>query len=187
MTGTNSTIIYVLIAIVVIAIVIAIVGAVRRAQTDRLRRRFGPEYDRLANARGDRAAAERELSEREARVKTLPIKDLSPEARERYVDEWRQVQARFVDEPGEALLQADVLLTSVMRDRGYPIENFEQRAADLSPDYANVVQEYRTAHDVSTAARNDSAGADTEGQRQAMIHYRAVFDELVGAPERAVP
>lgn len=182
MTGTNSIILYVLIAIVAIAIVVAIAGAVRRARTDRLRRRFGPEYDRLAGARGDRAATERELAKREARIKTLPLKDLAPEARQRYLDEWQGVQSRFVDEPHEALLQADVLVTGVMRDLGYPIGSFEQRAADLSPDYAGAVQEYRTAHDVSTGAGWES---DTEGQRQAMVHYRSVFNELIGSEQRA--
>ena len=128
---------------------------------------------------------ELELAEREARVKKFRLQELPAGARERYTDEWRQVQERFVDHPKEALAQADSLLTNVMRDRGYPMADFDQRAADLSADHGTVVQNYRTAHDISL--RSEQGAASTEDLRQAMLHYRALFTELVGADERGTP
>ena len=182
MTATNPTIYYVIGAIVLILIIIAAVAFARRAQSARLQRRFGPEYDRVAREHGNRAAAERELAQREERVKKFKLAELPPGARERYCDEWRQVQAKFVDEPVASIRQADSLIANVMRDRGYPPADFEQRAADLSADHARALQDYRTAHDISVAAA--SGGANTEDLRQAMVHYRTLFDDLVGTPER---
>jgi hypothetical protein len=182
MTNTNPAVYYVIGIVVLIVIVLAIVAAMRRARSVGLHRRFGPEYDRLAKESGDRAAAERELARREDRVKKFHLEELPAGAKDRYIEEWRAVQSRFVDEPREALAQADTLITNAMRDRGYPIVNFEQRAADLSANHAGVVQEYRTAHDI--AQRSEAGQTDTEDLRQAMVHYRALFTELVGADER---
>lgn len=183
MTATSSTIYYVVGASVLIVVVIAAIAIARRAQSARLHRRFGSEYDRVARVRGDRGAAERELARREERVKKFRLQDLPAGARDRYAEEWRQTQARFVDEPAAALAQADALIANVMRDRGYPVTDFEQRAADLSPDHARVLEDYRIAHDIS--ARSDKGNADTEELRQAMVHYRRLFDDLLGVTERA--
>lgn len=182
MTVTNPTIYYAIGAIVLILIVVAAVAIARRAQSARLQRRFGPEYDRVEHERGDRAQAERELARREERVKRFKLADLPPGARERYLDEWRQVQATFVDEPAASIRRADALIANVMRDRGYPPADFDQRAADLSTDHARTLQDYRTAHDISVRAQNGNA--NTEELRQAMVHYRTLFDDLVGTPER---
>lgn len=183
MTTTSPMIYYAIGAVIVIAIVIVVaIVATRGARSARLQRRFGPEYERVARERGDRAQAERELTTREDRVKKFHLEELPVGARDRYMEEWRTVQARFVDEPQGAISQADALITNVMRDRGYPVANFEQRASDLSPDHANVIQNYRTAHDISV--RGESGNADTEDLRQAMVHYRSLFSELVGADER---
>ncbi len=183
MTTTSPMIYYVIgaVILVVVVIVVAIV-ATRRARSVRLQRRFGPEYRRVSHQSGDRAQTEHELAKREERVKKFHLEELPVGARDRYVEEWRTVQARFVDQPRDAITQADALIVNVMRDRGYPVADFEQRASDLSPDYATVVQDYRTAHDISV--RNRSGEADTEDLRQAMVHYRSLFSELVGADER---
>jgi hypothetical protein len=183
MNTAGPTIYYVIGAIVLIVIVIAAIVVARRARSERLRRRFGPEYERVTRTQGDRAEAERELARREERVKKFHLQDLPPGARERYAEEWRAVQARFVDRPKEALSEADALITNVMRDRGYPMADFEQRAADLSPDHAGVVGDYRTAHDISL--RSERGEAQTEDLRQAMLHYRTLFEELVENRERA--
>jgi hypothetical protein len=182
MTPTSPTLYYLLSAIVVIAIVVAAMVASRRVRSARLQRRFGPEYERVARERGDRTQAERELARREDRVKKLHLEELPAGARGRYTDEWRKVQERFVDQPNDALVEADTLVTNVMRDRGYPIVNFEQRAADLSPDHARVIQDYRIAHDISLRSKNRAAA--TEDLRQAMLHYRNIFNDLVGNDER---
>ncbi|MBV9333184.1 MAG: hypothetical protein JO146_04185 [Candidatus Eremiobacteraeota bacterium] len=184
MSTTDPTLYYVIGAIVVIAIVIVVaIMVARRAQSERLRRRFGPEYERVARARGDRAEAERELARREERVKKFRLQELPPGARERYAEEWRAVQARFVDQPKEALAEADALISNVMRDRGYPLADFEQRAADLSTDHAGVLDDYRIAHAISL--RSERGDAQTEDLRQAMLHYRTLFEELVENRERA--
>ncbi|MFN2450408.1 MAG: hypothetical protein ABR508_11585 [Candidatus Baltobacteraceae bacterium] len=182
MQTTTPALYYIIGAIVVIAIVLAIVAASRRAASARLQRRFGPEYERTLNDRGDRTAAERELAARESRVKRFHIEELPAGARDRYTEEWRTVQTRFVDEPKTAITQADRLVSSVMRDRGYPVESFEQQAADISPDHPRVVQNYRTAHEI--AARSERGEVSTEDLRQAMVHYRALFTDLVGTDER---
>ncbi len=180
MTTISPTAYYLLgIVIIIVAVLIAI-AIVRRARSARLQRRFGPEYDRLARERGDRTEVERELALREERVKKFRLAELPPGARERYAKEWRQVQARFVDQPVAALADADALILSVMRDRGYPAADFEQRTADLSADHARSLQDYRTANQISTNAGE----ADTEDLRQAMVHYRRLFDDLVGTKER---
>jgi FtsZ-interacting cell division protein ZipA len=181
MQATNPTIYYVIGAIVVVAIIVVAFLLSGRARSRRLQQRFGPEYDRAVSARGDRTAAERELQAREQRVRRMHIEELPAGARERYTEEWRTVQTRFVDEPSTALQQADALVTDVMRDRGYPMDGFEQAAADISPDHPQVVENYRIAHDI--AARTTRGEASTEDQRQAMVHYRTLFNDLLGTSD----
>ena len=149
----------------------------RRRRTEELRTRFGPEYDRAISERGGRASAEAELEAREKRRSELEIRPLTSEARERYREAWRKVQERFVDEPGDAVGEADHLVTDVMRDRGYPMDDFEQRAADVSVDHPDVVENYRAAHRISEAS--ERGDATTEDLRQAMRHYRALFEDLL--------
>ena len=156
-----------------------------RERTSRLRERFGPEYNRVASRTDSKREAEKELESRESRREQLEIKPLPETSRVRYVEEWRSVQAEFVDEPGRAVARADSLLQKVMEERGYPVGKFEQRAADLSVDHPKVVENYREGHRLAT--RSADGAAETEDLRQAMRHYRALFDELgEPAPERQV-
>lgn len=171
---------WIVVAIVVAAIII-IGGLVwsRRRRSEHLRDRFGPEYDRAVEAKGDRAKAEADLAQREKRVEKLNIRPLEPNERRDFIDRWSQVQARFVDDPPRAVAFADALLGDVMKARGYPVSDFEQRAGDISVDHPVVVEHYHKAHDI--ALRHQNGKASTEDLRQAMIHYRALFDNLVGA------
>lgn len=178
MTGTTPILYYIIAAIVVIAIVIVATMATKRARSARLQRRFGPEYERTLRSSGDRAQTERELAAREERVKRFHIEELPAGARDRYMEEWRTVQTRFVDQPQAAVTEADHLVENVMRDRGYPLDEFEQRVADLSPDHPVVVQNYRAAHAI--ASRSERGEASTEDLRQAMVHYRTLFTDLLG-------
>ena len=178
----NSTTLYIIVALVALIIIVALVFAARRAKSARLEKRFGPEYHRTIRETGDRAAAERQLEQREARVRKFHIAELPAGARERYAEEWRTVQSRFVDRPEGALGDADRLVTNVMRDRGYPIGEFDQRVADISADHPNVTQHYRAAHDI--AVRTERGEVSTEDLRQAMVHYRALFNDLLGTTER---
>jgi hypothetical protein len=175
-----------IIIIVIIAAVIVLAAlylAMRSRRTERLHDRFGPEYDRTVDEAGGRRAAESELVAREKRREELDIKDLSPAARDRYAQQWQDVQARFVDDPSGAVSQGDALVTAVMRDRGYPIEDFDQRLADISVDHADVADNYRAARDI---ARSSSEGtASTEDLRQGMVHYRTLFEDLLGTPAAA--
>jgi hypothetical protein len=165
--------------IVVLVVVLALVGALITAKQRRrnLQERFGPEYDRSVTKVGDRREAERDLREKAARRDELDIRPLGVEARTRYADEWSLVQARFVDQPREAVDQADSLLASVMRERGYPIEDFESRSDMAAVDHPDVVEHYRAAHQIHAA--NRTGDADTEQLRAAVVHYRALFDALL--------
>jgi hypothetical protein len=176
------------ILIVAVAALCLIVWAYLREQRSRsLRRQFGPEYDHVTHERG-RSRAERELVHRVERVERLAIKPLSLEQRQRYSERWKQEQARFVDEPKVAVDDADQLVQDVMRERGYPVGEFDQRVADISVDHPRVVENYRAAH--SIAQRERRGEASTEDLRQAMIHYRDLFIDLLeeslpkGAPGR---
>jgi FtsZ-interacting cell division protein ZipA len=171
-TGLLVVILIVLVLLVVLALV-----AGRQRRSRRLRERFGPEYDRTVAEAGDRKEAESRLEERTARRQRLDIVPLDPADRTRYVEAWRLTQARFVDEPAEATREADRLITAVMRDRGYPIDDFEQRAADVSVDHPQVVDDYRAAQAI--AAANERSEASTEDLRQALVHYRSLFEELL--------
>jgi hypothetical protein len=166
-------------AIVVIAAVAIIVtrSANSRKRTERLKERFGPEYERTVGEAGEQSGAEDELAARERKRDKLDIIPLSPGAREKYADSWRTVQTAFVDNPSSAVGDADRLVTQVMRDRGYPIDDFDQRAADISVDHPKVVENYRTAHSIYLLQEEGDVG--TEDQREAFVHYRALFEKLL--------
>jgi hypothetical protein len=168
-------------ALAVLAIAALVVWATQRRRSAELRQRFGPEYERTVQAARDRIQAEKELRAREERVDALEIRPLEPAARDRYAERWREVQAMFVDDPGSAVDQADTLIGEVMRARGYPVGDFEQRAADISVNHPQVVDHYRTAH--SIAVRRSSGDGATEQLRQAFVHYRALFAELLETPD----
>lgn len=169
------------IAIIVVVAVLAIGSAVwiflQKRRTERLRSRFGPEYDRLAQSEGDTRRAEKVLAQREKRVSELEIVPLSPQDRDRFNRAWQNEQARFVDDPRAAVANADRLVKDVMIARGYPMGDFEQRAQDISVDHAGVVENYRIAHDIATQDSKDKA--TTEALRKALLHYRMLFDELL--------
>ena len=169
-----DTWVWIVLAVVVIAAVaFAAAAAARKRRTEQLREGFGPEYDHVVEETGDQREAERELVERRKRHDELEIVSLSDGVRERYSAEWRQVQARFVDEPEAAVREADELVQRVMSDRGYPVaDDFERRAADVSVDYPDVVENFREGHRL--AGEND-----TESLRQAMVHFRSLFAELL--------
>ena len=164
-------------ALVVLGAVALAATRARRSRT--LRERFGPEYNRAVNSTADKREAESELAARAERRDNLDIRPLSPEARERYLDEWQQVQARFVDDPQGAVHDADKLIQSAMAERGYPVDDFEQRAADVSVDHPRVVENYREGHRLTVS------DGSTEDLRLAMRHYRALFTELVDEPADA--
>ena len=162
--------------LVIVVIAIAAVLLLKRRRTDQLRTQFGPEYKRAVEDTGDARKAELELLDRQKRVKSFSIKPLLPGDRERFASSWQRVQAEFVDNPKGSITHADALLKDVMAARGYPVTDFDQRSADLSVDHPEVAQNYRAAHDI--AMRHERGEASTEDLRQAMIHYRALFEEL---------
>jgi hypothetical protein len=167
----------ILLVVVLVALALWIVLG-RRRRSGQLRERFGPEYDRLvADRDGDRKRVEAELDERSKRRAQFDIKELPAADRDRYAEAWRRAQLRFIDEPEVAIVEADRLVVVVMRARGYPVEDFEQRAADLSVDHPAVVQNYRAGHEI--ADRHNAGQASTEDLRQAMVHYRALFEALL--------
>jgi hypothetical protein len=162
-------------AVVVLALVLW--SALRARRTRSLQEGFGPEYDRTVAEAPSKREAESELTERQKRREELDIRPLDPAARDGYAKEWQETQARFVDDPGGAIGDADVLIQRVMRERGYPVEDFEQRATDVSVDHPEVVNNYRAAHAISIAHERERAS--TEDLRVAMVHYRSLFDELL--------
>jgi FtsZ-interacting cell division protein ZipA len=169
----------VIVAIVLIALVVGALVLARQRRSQQLQEGFGPEYERTVSERGDRKQAETELIERRKRHDSFEIRELDPAARDRYADRWRSAQRRFVDQPGPAVGEADALVMEVMRDRGYPVaDEFEQRAADVSVDHPQVVEHYRAAHEIS--GRATAGEASTEDLRQAMVHFRGLFVELLG-------
>ena len=170
-------------AIVIVGIVAVLVS--RRRRSEHLKEHFGPEYHRAVEKAGSPSKAEAELAEREKRVEKLNIRPLSPAEREDFSRRWTEVQARFVEDPPRAVAFADALLGEVMKTRGYPVSDFDHRAGDISVEHPRVVDHYRTAHDI--ALRHERGEAGTEDLRQAMIHYRALFEELAGAGEQATP
>ena len=171
-----------LIAGVVLIVLILVAGVAlyvrkQRTITAGLRERFGPEYDRVVLEHGSEHKAEARLVDRETRVESLKIRDLGITERERFLEEWRSVQSRFVDHPKSAVTEADELVSSLMLARGYPVADFDQRAADISVNHPRLVEYYRSAHGI--AVRLGSEEASTEELRTAMIQYRTLFDELV--------
>jgi len=178
---------------IVLVLALAVLGVVvwslaRRRRSTELRTHFGPEYDRTVQQHGSAHRAERDLSDRERRVKRLAIHPLPPTERSRYAERWKLEQARFVDQPQAAVGEADHLVEEVMKARGYPVDDFDQRVADVSVDHPSVVQNYRAAHEI--ALRQQRGSASTEDLRKAMIYYRGLFEELLedrlpqGAPAR---
>jgi len=173
--------------IAIIAVLAAIVVGLgvwiymQRRQSTELRSSFGPEYDRALREHGDRTKAEAELKARKERVSHLHIVPLPPADAARFSDEWRAVQARFVDNPQAAVSDADRLVNDLMQTRGYPVGDFEVRAADISVDHPRVLENYRAAHNI--ALENQRGTANTEDLRRALVHYRALFDELLEVRE----
>jgi hypothetical protein len=179
-----ETWVWIVIAIVAVVVIAAVViGGARARRRKQLQEGFGPEYDRTVAEAPTRREAEAELLERRKRHDELELRPLEATARERYLREWEAAQARFVDDPAGAIGDADGLVQQAMADRGYPVEDFDQRAADLSVDHAELVENYRAAHAISRA--NVHGEAETEDLRQAMVHYRLLFQELVESGERA--
>lgn len=168
----------VVVVIVLLAVVVA-ASMMRQKRSERLKDQFGPEYEHTVEKAGGQRAAERELLARERKHNKLDIKELAPESRVRYVEAWGVTQAGFVDDPSKSVGDADRLVTEVMRERGYPVDDFEQRAADVSVDHPKVVEHYRAAHILHLAQEQGEIG--TEAQREALVHYRALFERLVGA------
>jgi hypothetical protein len=170
--------VWVLIVIVAVVVVAGIVAAALKSRRTRsLQGRFGPEYDRVAADAPSRREAESELRAREKHHDELDIKPLDPRDRDRFRARWQDVQAEFVDDPEASVGQADMLIQEVMRTRGYPVDDFETRSADLSVDHPEVVENYRAARGIAVA--NERGKATTEDLRHAVQHYRALFDVLV--------
>jgi hypothetical protein len=178
----NST--YILIAVVVIVVIMGLIMApifARRKRSERLHDQFGSEYEHTVQTLGDENKAETELDERKKRVGALDIRPLSGHERERYLADWAETQSKFVDQPGQAIVNADRLIMEVMQVRAYPLSDFEQRAADVSVSYPALVSNYRAAREI--ALKNEKHQATTEELRQAMIYYRSLFKELLEIEE----
>ncbi|MGG2459309.1 hypothetical protein ACO0M4_05705 [Streptomyces sp. RGM 3693] len=173
---STGTLLAVIIPVVVVVALLA-VGAALMSRRRRLRERFGPEYERTVEDADSRMAAERELSARAKRHDALDIKPLSNEVRQRYSRDWTSVQDEFVDQPEDAVHDADRLVTSLMHERGYPTEGYEQRLKDLSVEHGRTLGHYRAAHEVDSLSSRHRA--TTEQLRGAMVHYRALFEELL--------
>lgn len=173
----NTTLVVVLIIVAVGIIVAGAVVLMKARRTQRLRERFGPEYNRVVETTGSRKYAEAGLEKLEKRVESYHIRSLTAAERSDYIQQWRQIQAQFVDDPRTALAEADSLIQAIMSARGYPMADFERRAADISVDHPLVVEEYRAGHAI--AARQARGLTSTEDLRMGMIHYRALFEDLV--------
>ena len=174
----QNRMIVVLVLVIAVIVVLAIAwAAMRRRRSAQLRERFGPEYDRVLQKEGDARKAEGVLEFREKHRQKFKIRPLTAADRSSFAIRWNEVQARFVDDPRGAVTVADSLVTDVMQARGYPIGEFEQRAADISVDHPVVVENYRAAHEI--AMRHSSGRASTEDLRQAMVYYRLLFQELL--------
>jgi hypothetical protein len=171
-TGLLVVIVIVVVALLAVAFLLG-----QRRRTQGLRERFGPEYQRTVARTGDRRAGEARLAERERRRGEFEVVELEPAARDRYAEAWRATQGKFVDDPVAATREADELVSDVMRDRGYPVDDFERGADDVSVDHPRVAENYRAAHAVSLA--NERGLANTDDLRQAFVHYRSLFEELL--------
>jgi hypothetical protein len=178
--------VWIVIGAIIVVLVVAVVAAyvLRQQRRRELRETFGAEYELAVAREGDVRRGESDLIARRKRRDKLDIRPLSPSSRDEYSRTWEQTQARFVDDPADALRQADTLIIAVMRERGYPMDDFEQRADDISVDHPDVVQHYRSAHDISTRVddhRDESTetSVSTEDMRQGFVHYRALFQQLL--------
>jgi len=176
-------------AIVVAVVVIVVIAALlvwyftrQQRHREELRQQFGPEYEHAVDTYGDRGRAEQALAQRTERVAALHIHPLTGDESARFGDAWRQVQTDFVDDPENAIRRADSRCSEVMQARGYPKGDFEQRAADISVDHAEVVEHYRAAH--ALAQKAERGDASTEDLRQAMVHYRTLFEDLIQVETR---
>ncbi len=179
-----STAIWVIVAVVVVVAAFAIFWYMQqKRKSDALRGQFGSEYERAVQSSDSRRAAETELERRQERVNQLDIRLLSPDDRGRFANSWQLVQTQFVDDPAGAVADADSLIGDVMLKRGYPVGDFEQRAADISVDHPDVVSNYREAHRL--AQMSERGEASTEDLRKAMVHYRSLFNDLLGEQEYA--
>lgn len=175
----NTTLVILVVVLLLIVLGLASMIMARKRRTQRLQERFGPEYDRTLETVGDETQAERELEERIARKNELHIRKLSAEEVNRYALDWQQVQAEFVDEPLTALQKADRLIREVMKLKGYPVEDFNERVGLLSVDYPDLVRDYRGMHRIAIKEVKDAV--NTEDMRQAMVHARALFENLMKA------
>jgi hypothetical protein len=163
---------------VIMGVILGLIFVARGKRSERFHGQFGTEYDRTVKTLGNEDKAQTELNERQKHVEALNIRPLSIKERERYLADWASVQSKFVDQPGQAIIDADGLIMEVMQVRDYPISDFEQRAADVSVSYPSLVGNYRAAREI--ALKNEKHQADTEELRQAMIFYRSLFEELLG-------
>jgi hypothetical protein len=173
----------IIVAVILVALLVMVVIATENARRRRmkLRRQFGPEYDHAVEQFGSAAKAERELSARARRLQRIQLRDLNEADRIHFSNAWAAVQTKFVDNPSEAVHEANQLIKTLMQARGYPVEDFEHRVADLSVDHANVVQHYRAARELAHA--NREGRENTEELRQAFVHYRALFSDLLQEPK----
>lgn len=178
-----STTALIFLAVIAVVALIAIALLLKNRRSQKLKSRFGPEYGRAIEESGNKNRAEAKLEKLEKRVQSFHLSSLSASARSEFIAEWQRIQSRFVDDPQGALAEADQLIQKMMAVRGYPTVDFEQRAADISVDHPLVVEHYRAGHEI--ALRHSQGKANTEDMRQAMIHYRALFTDLVGEPEMA--
>jgi len=181
LTTTQTIILVVALAVVAVALIALLSARSSKRRHAELKRRFGPEYDRAVEEYGSPARAERELAARAKRVQRQKLHPLSDPDRVRFSSDWRNVQARFVDDPSGAVGAANDLIKQVMLARGYEVEHFDQRVADLSVEHANVVEHYRAARELAIA--NREGRANTEELRQAFVHYRALFADLLEQPQ----
>src|ERR671918_119047 len=177
----DTWLIVVLVLVVLAAAAVYALFEYRKRQTAKLRGQFGPEYERTLEEKGGRRDAERDWMARKEHRARLDIRPLEPSARRDYQASWSDTQAKFVDSPGQAIREADALIILVMRDRGYPVDDFEQRSADISVDHPGVVENYRAAHAVSMA--NERGETTTEDLGRAFTHYRHLFEELLELPD----
>jgi hypothetical protein len=173
---SSTQIIILVLVIIAVAIVAAVLWPAMRRRS--LRRRFGPEYDRLVSEQDSRTAAERELRERERRHAELELRPLSPEARATYTAAWEELQIKFVDSPADAVTAGDELVTRLTAERGYPTSGYDEQLAHLSVEHARTLGHYRDAHEIHL--RNQRGEATTEQLRQALVHYRELFADLLG-------
>ena len=179
-SGTTAVII-----VVVIVVIAAVIGVAMTGRRRRLQQRFGPEYDRAVEEKNSRIQAEAELTQRQRRVRQYKIQPLSPEARSRYLAQWQGIQEQFVDSPQTAVTEAYALVTTVMRERGYPVDDDEQMADDLSVEHAGTIDHFRSAQAVTREAAHGSVV--TEDMRQALIHYRELLADLLRSPDDVAP